>query len=190
MAKKKTAPTEKPTSQERLRLEWIEAGTLADNPNNWRRHPKEQTDALGALISDPEIGWAGVLLFNARTNRLVDGHARKAVVDPKTLVPVLIGDWSEAAEARILATLDPLAALAERDDDALRKLVEATDWEGPLAALRDSLKLDPPAAALDASPQLGAYEYKLVIDCQGEQHQAELLKRLEGEGLTVKAMTI
>ncbi len=72
-----------------LRLEWIEAGTLTENPQNWRRHSQEQLESLRELLQDPDVGWAGACLFNERTNRLIDGHARKQVVDPAGVVPVL-----------------------------------------------------------------------------------------------------
>lgn len=98
--------------RQQLRLEWIEARTLTDNPANWRRHPQTQMDALKELIGDPEIGWAGACLFNETTGHLIDGHARRNAVDPKARIPVLIGRWSDEAEKRILLTLDPLAGLA------------------------------------------------------------------------------
>ncbi|MBI5724062.1 MAG: hypothetical protein HZA50_08905 [Planctomycetes bacterium] len=72
-------PPEKPP----LRLEWIEAGSLAEHPENWRRHSREQLQSIRELIADPDIGWAGACLFNERTGRLIDGHARRNVVDPK-----------------------------------------------------------------------------------------------------------
>ena len=88
-AKRSPAPeTPKPP----LRLEWIEAGSLTENPANWRRHSEEQLASIRDLLSDPDVGWAGACLFNERTGLLVDGHARKAVVDPATPVPVLVGD--------------------------------------------------------------------------------------------------
>lgn len=40
----------------------------------------------------------------------------------------------------------------------------------------------------DTAPQLGAVEYRLVVVCESEQHQADLLERLEAEGLTVQAI--
>jgi hypothetical protein len=67
--------------------------------------------------------WPGACLFNERTGRLIDGHGRKQVVDPKTPVPVLVGNWSEEAEAKILATLDPVAAMANGDAAAYAALV-------------------------------------------------------------------
>lgn len=107
-----------------LRLEWIEAGSLADNPNNWRKHSREQLQTIRDLINDPEVGWAGVCLYNERTQRLIDGHARKSVSDAKALVPVLIGNWSEQAESKILATLDPVASMAQTDVAAYKALIE------------------------------------------------------------------
>jgi hypothetical protein len=106
-----------------LRLEWREPGELADNPANWRRHPQQQLDALRDVIA--EVGWAGVCLYHERTGRLIDGHARKQVAKGK--VPVLIGSWDEAQEAKILATLDPLAAMAEANREALAALLPQVD---------------------------------------------------------------
>ena len=74
-----------------LRLEWIEAGSLQENPHNWRRHPQEQVQALRDLVNDPNVGWAGACLYNERTQRLIDGHARRSSVDPKTPIPTLVG---------------------------------------------------------------------------------------------------
>jgi len=113
-----------------LRLEWIEAGSLSENPLNWRRHSQEQLESIRELLQDPDIGWAGACLYNERTGRLIDGHARKQVVDPKTPVPVLVGNWSEEAEAKILATLDPVGAMAMGDAEAYRKLIESVEADG------------------------------------------------------------
>jgi len=147
MAKRKTTKTQaKRRSRARkpsrpLRLEYVEAGSLADNPRNWRRHPEAQTGALRAVIEDPEIGWAGALLYNERTGRLIDGHDRKKIVGPKGLVPVLIGSWSKRAEMKILATLDPLAAMATPDAEQLQSLLDDVDLsDDAFAGLLDELQ--------------------------------------------------
>jgi DNA modification methylase len=108
-----------------LRLEWLAAETLSDNPSNWRRHPGKQLTALKDVLA--EVGWAGALLYNERTKRLIDGHARKKVSSGK--VPVLVGSWSEEQERKILATLDPLAAMAEADTDVLAALLKQVETE-------------------------------------------------------------
>lgn len=103
-----------------LRLEWRKASELDDNPRNWRRHPEQQLDAIRGVIG--EVGWAGVLLFNERTGRLVDGHARKAISGEEE-VPVIVGDWTEDQERTILATLDPIAGMAQADAVSLDALL-------------------------------------------------------------------
>ena len=123
-------PDATPQPRPPLRLEWIEAGSLADNVFNWRRHPQEQLQSIRELLQDPEIGWAGVCLFNERTGRLIDGHARKSVVDPKTPIPVLVGNWSEEAERKILATFDPVSAMAQGDAAAYQALIESVNADG------------------------------------------------------------
>jgi hypothetical protein len=54
---------------------------------------------------------------------LIDGHARKELFAGKGPVPVLIGDWSEADERKILASLDPIAAMATANAGQLDSLL-------------------------------------------------------------------
>lgn len=138
----------------KLRLEWIEAGSLAENPLNWRRHSEEQLQSIRELLADPEIGWAGVCLYNERTRRLIDGHARKSVVDPKAVVPVLIGDWSEEAERKILATLDPVGAMAAGDAAAYEALIQSVNADGLWVRdlLQQTMRGLDAAAAADEMP--------------------------------------
>ena len=117
-----------------LRLEWRDPKELADNPENWRRHPYQQIAALKDIIA--EVGWAGALLYNERTKRLIDGHARKKLAAKDGKVPVLIGSWTEDQERKILLTLDPIAAMAEGDKGAIEKLLSQVQFSsqsiGPL----------------------------------------------------------
>lgn len=161
-----------------LRLEWIEAGSLTENPLNWRRHSQEQLQSLRELLDDPQVGWAGACLYNERTGRLIDGHARREVVDPKTPVPVLVGSWSEEAEAKILATLDPVGAMATGDAAAYEALIARVQADGlwvrdllhntaaGLEAMAEE-EGDPPDA--DQAPGLPAME------CQPFEHYDYLM---------------
>jgi hypothetical protein len=74
-----------------LRLEWVSPKTLSANPDNWRRHPDKQKSGLRGLFK--EAGFAGALLYNERTKRLIDGHLRKEEWTDLPEVPVLIGSW-------------------------------------------------------------------------------------------------
>lgn len=113
-ARKRVAPLDTP-----LRLEWRDPAELADNPSNWRTHPDSQLAAISDVID--EVGWAGACLYNEATGRLIDGHARKKIGKGK--IPVLIGRWTEDQERKILATLDPLAAMAEANAERLDALL-------------------------------------------------------------------
>lgn len=74
-----------------------------------------------------EIGFADAVL--AREDEkgrliLIDGHMR-AGIDPNAEVPVLVLDVDEKEAEKILATADPIAAMAETDWDALTKLTKS-----------------------------------------------------------------
>jgi len=116
-------PAEPPVAAPDLRLEWRSPAELSANPRNWRRHPESQQAALAGVLS--EVGWAGACLYNETTGLLIDGHLRQkvALANGAEKVPVLVGRWTPEQEAKILATLDPLAGMAEADPVALDQLL-------------------------------------------------------------------
>jgi len=123
----------------------ILASTLEDpasllaNPRNWRTHPVAQRKALRGSLDT--VGWVQQVLVNRRTGNVVDGHARieEALSRSEPTVPVLWVDLSAEEEALVLATLDPIAAMADQDDDRLRALLAevAVDDDGLAALLAD-----------------------------------------------------
>jgi ParB-like chromosome segregation protein Spo0J len=123
----------------KFRLEWVQAKTLTPNPANWRTHSQKQLAALRDVINDPEIGWASPLLFNKTTGRLIDGHGRLKIVDPEDVVPVLVGNWSESAEKKLLVTVDGITEMAGTDQAKLLALLEEVDLSGDLQGLGDDL---------------------------------------------------
>jgi hypothetical protein len=128
--------------QPALRLEWRSTAELADNPRNWRTHPDAQLVALADVIA--EVGWCGAALYNERTGRLIDGHARRKIAQDQGCqkVPVLVGSWDEATEAKILATLDPISAMAEADSAKLESLLrEVTTGSDAIQQLLDGLAI-------------------------------------------------
>ena len=133
----------------------VRAGELTENPSNWRRHPAAQRAALRGLLQ--EVGYADALL--ARRDRdwlvLIDGHLRKSL-DPDQVVPVLVLDVSEAEADKLLVALDPLAALARPDPEALSRLLGRVGTESDgLADLFEGLAREARAAfsRLLASPE-------------------------------------
>jgi hypothetical protein len=124
---------------------------LAANPKNWRTHPAAQRKALrGALDT---VGWVQQVIVNRRTGNVVDGHARieEALSRNEPAVPVLYVDLSPEEEALVLATLDPIAAMAQADDEKLRALLAevAVDDDGLAALLADLAGGEPKAGLTD-----------------------------------------
>ena len=117
-------------------LRRVPAGELLPNGRNWRKHPKAQQEALQGILA--EIGYAGALIAYETPQglKLIDGHLR-ASTTPESLVPVLILDVNDDEANKLLATLDPLAAMAEADGNALEALLR--DVQTGSQALADML---------------------------------------------------
>ena len=94
------------------------------NPRNWRIHPLSQQDALKGVLE--EVGWVQEVIVNKRTGHLVDGHLRcqLAAREGAKTIPVKYVDLSEDEEALVLATLDPIAAMAATDKQKLDELFQ------------------------------------------------------------------
>jgi len=133
--------------RDRIReLRRVPASELRPNPKNWRTHPEAQANALRGLLS--EIGIADAVLARELPDgslMLVDGHLRAETLGDET-VPVLVLDVDEAEADKVLATLDPLAAMAEADAAKLDAILREVDTGSPdvqqlLAALADEAGL-------------------------------------------------
>jgi hypothetical protein len=124
---------------------------LLANPANWRIHPKAQQDALAGALD--AVGWVQQVLVNQRTGFVVDGHARVALAISRNepSVPVLYVDLDPDEEALVLAILDPIGAMAGRDDEKLRALLAdvTVDDAGLLALLGDLGGSEPKAGLTD-----------------------------------------
>jgi len=186
-------------------LRRVKAAELIPNPKNWRTHPARQQDALRGILA--EVGYADALLARETAAGLVliDGHLR-AETTPDAIVPVLVLDVDEAEADKLLATLDPLAALAETDGTKLDGLLAEIKTQSAalgqmlagLAAANsapDQAAADDAAAGAPADQSAGAAselpaKYAIVIHCETEQEQLALLERFEQEGLPCRALVV
>jgi hypothetical protein len=136
-----------------LELRRVPAHELRANPFNFRTHPKGQQAALRGLLA--EIGVANAVIAyhsEAADGRLtlIDGHLRTDLLAAEE-IPVLVLDVSDAEAATLLATMDPLAGLAETDGavlDALLQQVHSDD--AAIQALLADLAGDAEGARLSA----------------------------------------
>ena len=111
-------------------LRRVPANELRPNPRNWRTHPEKQLNAIRGVLA--EVGFAGAELareLEDGTLELIDGHARAEVAGTAE-VPVLVLDVNEAEANKILATFDPIGAMADSDAaklDAVLRDVETAN---------------------------------------------------------------
>ena len=129
------------------------AGDLLANESNWRIHVKAQQDALSGILK--EVGWVQQVIVNRRTSEewcasqnvetVVDGHLRVSLALSKgedTEVPVIYIDLTPKEEALVLATFDPISALAVADNEQLKALLSEIETEnGAVKGLLDELEL-------------------------------------------------
>jgi hypothetical protein len=170
----------------------VRAGDLVPHELNFRLHPQQQRDALQALYR--EVGFARSLLAYELPDgrlKLLDGHLRRDL-DPDMLVDVEVLDVNDDEARALLLSIDPLAALAETQEQLHNRLLELTPTVSPElqtaweAAARACLEV----AAPRDRPQVAAIpeQYLLLVTCRDEKHQVELLTRFQAEGLDCRAL--
>jgi hypothetical protein len=103
---------------------------LLANPLNWRIHPKAQQGALEKMLD--RVGWVNEVIVNRASGFVVDGHLRVSLAlrRGEASIPVKYVDLTEEEEHLVLATLDPLSALAVPDDAVLATLVQLVTDDG------------------------------------------------------------
>jgi hypothetical protein len=106
-------------------------------------------------------------------------------------IPVEYVDLSEEEEAEALATLDPLAALAEIDKPKLDALLQQVRTASPAVQgmLRQLAQTGGIKEAREPSLKLPPEKFEVVVECTGEARQRELFDRLTGEGLKCRVLT-
>jgi hypothetical protein len=112
------------------------ASQFIANPANWRVHPQNQRDAMRGALN--EVGWVQRVIVNRQTGYLVDGHERvwQALQNGDAPVPYVEVDLSPEEEAYVLATLDPLSAMAAADREQLDALLhEVQSGEASVQAM-------------------------------------------------------
>lgn len=179
-------------------LRRVKASELRPNPKNWRTHPTAQLDALKGVLA--EVGMAGAALARELpdgTLELIDGHARAETCGDEP-IPVLVLDVTAAESDTLLATFDPLGALAGVNAERLEGLLnEVVTESGAVQAMLDQLaatagldvhveepKAEDERAGVEDIPE----QFQVLVILDSENDQAELLERLAGEGYKVRSL--
>jgi len=183
--------------RDRIReLRRVPASQLRPNAKNWRVHPPSQQNALRGILA--EIGYADALLVRELPDgslELIDGHLR-AETTPDQKVPVLVLDVDEKEAAKLLALLDPLAALAETNQDALAGLLAEVETESQaLQAVLDELAAHGNETLNETSseppPEIDVPEaFQVVVECRDEADQKAVFEQLTAEGRKCRLLTL
>lgn len=160
----------------------VPAATLKPNPLNWRAHPQHQQDALRGVLA--EIGYAGALIareLDDGTLELIDGHLR-AETTPDQDVPVLVLDVDEREAKYLLATIDPLGALAEQNAEILGALLQDVSSGSP--AVQEML-----AGLYEAEAQIEETFEKAPEDVQANIAEMREMRKRGNEAVREKTDT-
>jgi ParB-like chromosome segregation protein Spo0J len=149
---------------------------LVANPRNWRTHPGNQRDALRGSLDT--VGWVQQVMVNRTTGHVVDGHARveEAISRDEPTVPVLYVELTEAEEDFVLATLDPISALANADAERLAQLLADVSSDSPgIQQMLADLARDTGAIVPDFGPvgidEQGRLDQKAPVICPECGHE-------------------
>jgi hypothetical protein len=157
--------------------EMVAPDELLANPMNWRIHPWIQQESLAAVLDS--VGWVKHVIVNNRTGHVIDGHLRVmlALDNPQEKIPVLYVDLDDEEERLILATLDPIAAMAITDRTQLASLIESVDTGQHVTAL-----IAKQQNIADTADRVDNGGQQLVMcTCEKCGHAHYVLRDVEGE---------
>jgi hypothetical protein len=174
-------------------LRRVPARELRPNPRNWRVHPLVQQEALRGVLA--EIGFADALLARELADgslELIDGHLRAETMSEQ-LVPVLVLDVSAEEATKILLTHDPLANLAETNQEHLTSLLAECSFSNPaVQAMLSELTLSEPNTPEGEEPRVLSVpeSYQVVVTCRDEEDQRSVFERLSHEGYSCRLLML
>jgi ParB-like chromosome segregation protein Spo0J len=174
----------------------VPIGGLVAYPGNPRRG---RLDVLKASLA--RHGQYRPIVVNSRTMQVLAGnHTWRAAKELGwSDIAATFVDVDDDTAARIVLVDNRAPDLADNDDDELAALLSTLtssehglDGTGFSTADFDELVRslsDADDDGVDTSPQLGAVEYRVVILCEDEHEQAEVLERLQSEGHKCQAVS-
>src|SRR5438132_12615162 len=130
----------------------VRAGDLVPHEWNFRIHPELQRAALRTLYE--QIGFARSLLAYELPDgrlKLLDGHLRRDL-DPDMEVDVEVLDVNEDEARALLLSIDPLAALAQMQEQIHQRLLEITPTDSEELKAAWQATAESCLAAVSATP--------------------------------------
>jgi len=166
----------------------VKGKDLHPNPRNWRTHPEGQADAMRGLLT--EVGQVDILRAVETEGGLIliDGHLRSELA-PDADWKVAILDLTPEEQKLVLATFDPVGAMAETDRAKLDTLLAEIEAESKeVTALLESMGEDEPEADKPAEPLDLSPTYGVLIHVPDEASQKQLLRTADDAGFEATAV--
>lgn len=162
----------------------VRAGDLVPHEMNPRVHSDAQRRALKLLYD--EIGFARSLLAYELPDgrlKLIDGHLRRDIT-PEEELDVEVLDVSDAEARALLLAIDPLAQMAGYEENTLAELRRVAEKDSAAVRtlwelLKEESRRTQRQLDADAPPQ----RFCIIIECEDEAQQLQLLTRFQQEGL-------
>jgi hypothetical protein len=165
----------------------VETVDIKPNPKNPNQHPQKQIKLLAKIIKAQ--GWRAPITISNRSGLVVRGHGRLMAAKQLKLkeCPVDFQDYeTNEAELADLIADNKIAELAVIDEDKIidifKDLEDCVEKKLTGFDKMEFAELLMIPEEEDASPQLATMEYKVLIDCESEKDQGDLIKSLEKIG--------
>ena len=175
--------------------EWVSIDSLTP----WDKNPRRNASAVADVAkSIKRFGFGSPILVRDADSVVIAGHTRLLAARSLGLDKVLIRRLDlDPAEARALALADnKLGEIAEWDEALLSEVIqgldaESVDFDGlgfsdeELAELLGDVSSEDDSAG---DSELGDLDFKVIVDCSSEEHQAQMLHKFEMEGLECRPL--
>lgn len=173
----------------------IPLSELHEDPANVRQHGTRNRAAVRASIQ--EFGQVETLVVQAGTGRVLGGNCRLAELralgrDAAWCMEV---DVQGVDATRLALALNRTAELAEWDAELLGRVLADLDEQdlGDLWTEEEALAYlqsepEPPSEPAGRAATEGTFA--ILVTCDSERHQRELLERMADEGLDVRAWSL
>lgn len=182
----------------KLKIEQRETTALVPYVRNAKDHPRKQIRVLARFIR--RVGFRFPIHVDEK-GEIIAGHGRLLAAQfvGLTTVPVIVhGDLTEEEKRELRLADNRIAELAETNKGnllfelhALEEAGEALESFGYDDDVLDELE----GAAKDvdrsgAEPKVSGLTYKIMIECDDEQHQLDSLAALEEEGYRCQPLIV
>jgi len=188
--RKSTTPTDGP----KLAIEYWDIERIRPYKNNARMHSPAQVKQIAASIERFKF-MNPVLVGDDGT--IIAGHGRVEAAKQLGMkeLPVLRFSHLTAAERRAFVIADnKIAENSSWNTDILREefgVLKGDDFDLAALGFTDSEVLDvmePERQRTQKPEDIVDYQYRVIVECEGEQQQAEVATMLEGKGFKCRLL--